>query len=144
MTEQFQIMDQYHWAKGYITAMLHMPSDSVHIYIGVICLLVAVLCFNLSIRSYWALLPCFIVSVVMETFDVAYRYAKFQGLDLAGSAIDILHTNLIPLLLVLLFRHGWIRYIRPIPKPKLRLTPQLFAFAPKPRRSTDFANLFHR
>ena len=84
-------------------SVLPLTKDAIHVYIGFLCLLVALIVLRRKLTSFWALAPGLAVSLVMELLDLR------DGFDLAASAKDLVNTNLIPLLLVLLARWGAIR-----------------------------------
>ncbi len=84
-------------------SVLPLTKDAIHIYVGVLCLVAALLLFRLKLSSLWALLPGLLVSMAMEYFDLR------DGFGWLASAKDIVNTNAIPLLLVLLARWDLIR-----------------------------------
>lgn len=79
-------------------AVLPLTKDAIHIYIGFLCLLVALILFRRSLSSYTALIPGLVVSLAMEVFDLR------DGYDLLASLKDVINTNLMPFVLVLLAR----------------------------------------
>ncbi|HEX7181247.1 MAG TPA: hypothetical protein VF756_05350 [Thermoanaerobaculia bacterium] len=79
-------------------AILPLTKDAIHIYIGFLCLLLALILFRRKLSSFQALIPGLIVSVLMEVFDLR------DGYDWLASAKDLVNTNLIPFVLVLLAR----------------------------------------
>jgi hypothetical protein len=93
---------------GYQLLKLHflqavpLAKDAVHIYIGFGCLLFALLVLRRPLRSWWALLPGFLVALVMELFDLRDDYNSLGHFRWGASFKDIVNTNVIPLLLVLL------------------------------------------
>lgn len=84
-------------------SVLPLTKDAIHVYIGFLCLLVALLLFRRKLSSPWALLPGILVSLAMEYFDLR------DGFGLMASAKDVVNTNLIPLILVLLARWNLIQ-----------------------------------
>lgn len=84
-------------------SVLPLTKDAIHVYVGFLCLLVALIVLRRKLTSFWALAPGLVVSLVMELLDLR------DGFRLAESAKDLVNTNLIPLLLVLLARWGAIR-----------------------------------
>ncbi|HYH44114.1 MAG TPA: hypothetical protein VEG34_00380 [Thermoanaerobaculia bacterium] len=87
-----------------LMSVLPLTKDAIHVYIGFLCLLVALIVLRRKITSFWALAPGVVVSLAMEAFDLR------DGFTLAESAKDLVNTNLIPLLLVLLARWGALRH----------------------------------
>lgn len=79
-------------------AVLPLTKDAIHIYIGFLCLLVALILFRRSLSSYTALIPGLVVSLAMEVFDLR------DGYDWLASVKDVINTNLMPFVLVLLAR----------------------------------------
>jgi hypothetical protein len=87
-----------------VMSVLPLTKDAIHVYIGFLCLLVALIVLRRKLTSFWALVPGLVVSLAMEVFDLR------DGFSLAESAKDLVNTNLIPLLLVLLARWGALRH----------------------------------
>lgn len=81
---------------------LGLSKDAIHIYVGVVCLLVSVLVFRLPLSSWKALILGLIVAVIMESLDLRDDLASFGHFRWAASLKDLVNTNLIPLLIVLL------------------------------------------
>ena len=88
----------YQLFKLWWLAVLPLTKDAIHIYIGFLCLLVALILLRRRLTSYWALAPGLLVSIVMEILDLR------DGYNWAASAKDLVNTNLIPFLLVTLAR----------------------------------------
>ena len=79
-------------------SVLPLTKDAIHIYIGFLCLVFALVALRRKLTSYWALAPGILVSLTMEYFDLR------DGFGWAASAKDLVNTNLIPLLIILLAR----------------------------------------
>jgi hypothetical protein len=79
-------------------SVLPLTKDAIHIYIGFLCLLLALILFRRKLGSFTALIPGLLVSLTMEALDLR------DGFALSESIKDIVNTNLIPFLLVLLAR----------------------------------------
>jgi hypothetical protein len=79
-------------------AVLPLTKDAIHIYIGFLCFLVALILFRRSLTSYTALVPGLLVSLTLEVFDLR------DGFGWLASLKDVINTNLIPFVLVLLAR----------------------------------------
>ncbi|HBL31704.1 MAG TPA: hypothetical protein DD490_33185 [Acidobacteria bacterium] len=79
-------------------AVLPLTKDAIHIYIGFVCLLVALILFRRSLTSYAALVPGLLVSLALEVLDLR------DGFGWLASLKDVVNTNLIPFVLVLLAR----------------------------------------
>ena len=79
-------------------AVLPLTKDAIHISIALLCFLVALILFRRSLTSYAALIPGLVVSLAMEVLDLR------DGYDWLASLKDIVNTNLIPFVIVLLAR----------------------------------------
>src|SRR5512147_3187044 len=88
----------YQLLKLWLLAALPLTKDAIHVYIGFLCLLVALIVLRRRLTSYWALLPGVLVSVTMEFFDLR------DGYGWTASVHDLINTNLMPLVLVTLAR----------------------------------------
>ena len=88
----------YQIFKLWWVSVLPLTKDAIHIYIGFLCLLVALILFRRSLTSYAALIPGLVVSLAMEVLDLR------DGYDWLASLKDVVNTNLIPFVLVLLAR----------------------------------------
>ena len=88
----------YQLLKLWLLAALPLTKDAIHVYIGFLCLLVALILLRRRLTSYWALLPGLVVSVTMEIFDLR------DGYGWTASIHDLINTNLMPFVLVTLAR----------------------------------------
>ena len=88
----------YQLFKLWWLAVLPLTKDAIHIYIGFVLLLLALIFFRRRLSSYQALIPGLLVSLAMEVFDLRDRYS------LGASVHDIINTNLLPFVLVTLAR----------------------------------------
>lgn len=88
----------YQVFKLWWVSVLPLTKDAIHIYIGVLCLLLALILFRRRLSSFTALIPGILVSMTMEIFDLR------DGFGVLASLKDLVNTNLIPFLLVLLTR----------------------------------------
>jgi hypothetical protein len=79
-------------------AVLPLTKDAIHVYIGFLCLLVALILFRRKLSSFTALLPGLLFACVLEVFDLR------DGFGWMESVKDIVNTNLMPFVLVLLAR----------------------------------------
>ena len=100
---------EYQLLKLRVLDTVPVAKDAAHIYVGVACLLLAVLVFRVPLRSWRALLPGLIATVVMEAFDLRDNLTDGVGLRWRASFRDVVNTNLIPVVLVLTTRLGWLR-----------------------------------
>jgi hypothetical protein len=88
----------YQIFKLWILAVLPLTKDAIHVYIGFLCLLAALIVLRRKLTSYQALIPGLLVSVTMEIFDLR------DGYGWAASVHDLINTNLMPFVLVTLAR----------------------------------------
>jgi hypothetical protein len=88
----------YQLLKLWLLAALPLTKDAIHVYIGFLCLLVALIVFRRRLTSYWALVPGLAVSLTMEVFDLR------DGYNWTASIKDLINTNLMPFVLVTLAR----------------------------------------
>ena len=92
----------YQHLKLWLLPQVGLSKDAVHIYIGVVCLLISVVVFRLPLSSWKALILGLVVAVIMESLDLRDDLASFGHFRWAASLKDVVNTNLIPLLMVLL------------------------------------------
>ena len=88
----------YQVFKLWWVSVLPLAKDAIHIYIGFLCLFLALVLFRRKLGSFTALIPGLVVAVVMEILDLR------DGYRLLESVKDVVNTNLLPFLLVLLAR----------------------------------------
>ena len=99
----------YQLLKLRILQTVPIAKDAAHIYIGFACLLLAVIVFRIPLREWKALVPGLIATVVMEALDLRDNYADERALRWAASFKDVVNTNLVPVVLVLVARLGWLK-----------------------------------
>lgn len=88
----------YQLFKLWWVSVLPLTKDAIHIYIGFLCLLLALILFRRKLSSFTALIPGLLVAMAMEAMDLR------DGYGIGESVKDIVNTNLMPFLLVLLTR----------------------------------------
>lgn len=88
----------YQVFKLWWVSVLPLTKDAIHIYIGFLCLVFALVALRRRLTSFWALVPGILLSLTMEYFDLR------DGFNWQASVKDLVNTNLIPLLLILLAR----------------------------------------
>jgi hypothetical protein len=99
---------QYQLFKLRLLAYVPVSKDAAHVYIGMICLLFALLALRIPLRAYRALLPGLVVALAMEVLDI--RDDLSVGQPRWGASLhDIVNTNLLPVVLVTVARLGLIR-----------------------------------
>ena len=100
---------QYQLFKLRVLDMIPVSKDAAHVYIGMICLLFALLVLRIPLRSYRALIPGLVVALVMEVFDLRDDLVSVGHFRWGASVKDVVNTNLLPVLLVTVARLGLIR-----------------------------------
>ena len=88
--------------KLWLLPQIGLSKDAIHIYIGVVCLLISILVFRLPLSSWKALILGVAVAMIMESLDLRDDLASFGHFRWAASFKDLVNTNLIPLLIVAL------------------------------------------
>lgn len=97
----------YQLFKLHFLALVPLAKDAVHIYVGLLALLVATLLLRLPIRSLRVLIPGLVLSLVMEALDLRDDLSWLGYLRWGASFKDVLNTNAVPSLLVILARRGF-------------------------------------
>ena len=88
----------YQIFKLWVLAVIPLTKDAIHVYIGFLCLLVGLVVFRRRLSSWQALIPGLLVSLLLEVFDLR------DGYSVSASVHDIVNTNLMPAVLVILAR----------------------------------------
>ena len=91
-----------------LLSIVHLSKDAIHIYIGVACLLVALLLLRGRVR-WKALLPGLAVSLAMEAVDLSDEWRVGRPFAWRASVHDVLNTNAIPVILVFVLKRRWIK-----------------------------------
>jgi len=97
----------YQLFKLHFLSIVPLAKDAVHIYVGVLALLVATAVLRLPIRSYRALLPGLVLSLLMEALDLRDDLSWLGYLRWDASLNDVVNTNVLPLVIVVLSRRGF-------------------------------------
>ena len=100
---------EYQLLKLRVLDAVPIAKDAAHIYIGFACLLLAVLVLRVPLRSWRALLPGLVATAVMEALDLRDNRADGLAYQWRASLRDVVNTNLIPVVLVLVARRGWLK-----------------------------------
>ena len=90
-------------------SLVPLAKDAVHMYVGFFCLLLGLLVLRRPLRSYWVLLPGLVVSLAMEVLDLRDDRAWLGYFRWTASLEDVVNTNAIPVVLVVLARRGLLR-----------------------------------
>lgn len=97
-------MSFYQSLKPVILELLGLTRDAVHIHVGFFCLVLVLLFTQKKANSWFVLLPGFLVSLMMEFMDLWDDYHARHVLNFMASLHDLINTNLIPVVIVLLVR----------------------------------------
>ena len=100
---------EYQLLKLRVLDAVPLAKDAAHIYIGFACLLLAVIVLRVPLRSGKALLPGLVATVAMEALDLRDNRADGIAFQWAASFRDVVNTNLVPVVLVLVARLGWLK-----------------------------------
>lgn len=100
---------EYQLFKLKVLDAIPVSKDAAHIYVGMGCLLLALLVLRLPLRAYRALIPGIIAALAMEVFDLRDDMASVGRFRWAASLKDVINTNLLPFILVTVARLGLIR-----------------------------------
>ena len=86
--------------KSELVAALDLPRDALHIYVGLLCLLGSALLGRGDFARFRLLIPGFLLTLLNEIVDLLGHPVP----NWSASLHDVLHTNLAPLLVVLVAR----------------------------------------
>lgn len=98
----------YQRIKLVILSLLPLTKDAIHVYLGCTSLLATAVLLRWPLASYRVLVPGVLLSVAMEVADLRDGLREGQ-LNWAASVHDLVNTNLIPLVIVLLARRKRLR-----------------------------------
>lgn len=102
-------MSFYQSMKDPILAFFHLSKDAIHIHIGFACLVLMLFLSKKKLSSFYVILPGFIVSLTMEIIDLRDGVVYQGRLNLGSSLHDLVNTNFIPFILVILAKIKRIR-----------------------------------
>lgn len=91
----------YQNLKMALLAELHLSRDAFHLYIGLACLVIFALVSRRGFATLWALAPGLAVSLSIELLDLLDDRTFFGYPRWGASLHDLMHTNMAPLVLVL-------------------------------------------
>src|SRR5439155_2068775 len=94
----------YQLLKLKVLSVVPLSKDAAHIYVGFACFVMATLLLRIRPASLKAVLPGLVVSLLMEVPDLRDGLVSTGHVRWAASLKDVANTNLIPVLLVMLFR----------------------------------------
>jgi hypothetical protein len=92
----------YAQLKSLIYGAIPTDWDAAQIIVGFIVLMITLLVFRQSIKSWWAFLPVLIAGIVIEIADMV-----FLGQGIATAARDLILFTILPLITVLVYKMAW-------------------------------------
>ena len=98
----------YQRIKLVVLSLLPLTKDAIHVYLGCASLLATAALLRWPLGSYRVLVPGLLLSLAMEAADLRDGLREDQ-LNWAASLHDLVNTNLIPLVIVLLARRKRLR-----------------------------------
>jgi hypothetical protein len=93
----------YQRMKLVVLSILPLTKDAIHVYVGCACLLATASLLRWPLSSAKVLAPGLLLSLAMEVVDLRDGWRQ-QNVHWAGSAHDLVNTNLIPVAIVWLAR----------------------------------------
>lgn len=94
----------YQLMKLDILSTVHLSRDAVHIYVGLLCLLLYVIVFRKRIDSWLSLLPVVLLALLMESLDLHDDLQALGHFRWGASLHDIINTLFWPFVIVTLFK----------------------------------------
>jgi hypothetical protein len=95
-------MSWYQALKPVLLELLGLTKDAIHIHVGFFSLVLVLIVSKLKLSSWKILIPGFCLSLLMEIHDLRDDYVYGEALHFSASLHDLINTNLIPLVLVLM------------------------------------------
>jgi hypothetical protein len=92
----------YQQLKPILLEFFHLSKDAIHIHIGFLCLVVFLLVSKRKLGTWPILIPGLSLSILMEILDLRDAYVYAGTLNFSASLHDLINTNIIPLVLVIL------------------------------------------
>lgn len=95
-------MSWYQQFKPILLDFFNLSKDAIHIHIGFFCLIIFLLISRRKLDSWIILIPGLFISILMEILDLRDDYVYTETLRFSASLHDLVNTNLIPFILVIL------------------------------------------
>lgn len=95
-------MSWYQQLKPVLLDLFGLSKDAIHIHIGFFCLIIFLLLSRRKLNSWILLLPGLCLSVILEILDLRDDFVHEGTFRFGASLHDLVNTNLIPFLLVVL------------------------------------------
>ena len=99
----------YQFMKIHVLNAIDLSKDAVHLYIGMVVFLVAVVAWQNRRFTWLCLVPVFAIALIMEALDLHDDYRAFGYFRWGASIHDIANTTFWPVILVLLARLVFVR-----------------------------------
>ena len=96
--------------KTWLVALLGLPRDALHIYVGMIVFLAAAALLRRSLGDWRPIFAVFLVALAGEAWDLIDAWRASEALEWAKGWHDLWNTSLWPLVLHVLAR--WTRLLR--------------------------------
>lgn len=96
-------MSSFQALKLAIIDFVGLGRDSLHLYVGFVCLFLAVTLWK-DKRSFLVLLPGLVASIALEAIDLRDDMAWLGRYRWSASLHDVVNTNILPLLTFIVFR----------------------------------------
>ena len=97
-------MSEFQQAKVWLSHVLGLPKDALHIYVGLIVFLLAAGLFRQPLRGRWPILAVIGVALAGEAWDIVETAAASERIAWWNSWLDVWNTCLWPGVLFLLAR----------------------------------------
>lgn len=105
-------MSDFQALKLHLVELLSMSRDALHIYVGMLVLVVGICLTRVRGLEWWALLVVAVVAVGLEVPDLRDDVRSLEGMQWSASFHDVANTLFWPAVLALLGRTEVIRYDR--------------------------------
>ncbi len=102
-------MSTYQKMKPIILELFQVSRDAIHMHVGFGCLVLVLFFSSKKLNSFQVLIPGFILSIIMEILDLRDDYAVSKTVNIAASIHDLINTNFIPVVLVLMAKMKRVR-----------------------------------
>jgi hypothetical protein len=94
----------YQTSKLYLLDLIPISRDAFHVYIGMTIFLIFFFFCRSSKISWKLLIPVFVVSILLECVDLVDDAMSIGSMRIGASFHDIINTNLIPALTLLILK----------------------------------------
>lgn len=95
-------MSWYQQLKPILVELLGLSKDAIHMHVGFFTLILYLLISRQKINSWKVLIPGLVLSVLMEAMDFRDDYLYVGHFHFVSHLHDLINTNLIPFVIVIL------------------------------------------